>query len=191
MQLMFARWCVLLAAGAASSAFALSEQPTSAVAVAKPDYSQEAAVVEEMTTKVVFENSGKFTREQISRVRTLTDAGVKDWGLLSFPYQSATQTVEVEYVRVCKPDGTTIASPPDNIQDLDSEITRAAPFYSDLREKHVAVKGLGKGDTLEYAARWQTTKPLVPGNSGLNTIFTAKALFLMSASKYKYPRTAR
>ena len=91
---MLARWCVLLAAAVSSSAFALSEQPTSAVAVAKTDYSQEAAVVEEMSTKVVFENSGNFTREQVSRVRILTDAGVKDWGLLSFPYQSASQKVE-------------------------------------------------------------------------------------------------
>jgi tetratricopeptide (TPR) repeat protein len=161
-QLMLAR-CVLLVGLVASTTFALPEQPTSVVAGAKPDYSQEAAVVEEMATKIVFENSGNFNREQASRVRVLTDAGVKDWGLLSFPYQSATQTVEVEYVRVRKPDGSTIVSPPDNFQDMDSEITRAAPFYSDLREKHVAVKGLGKGDTVEYAVHWQATKPLVPG----------------------------
>jgi len=184
---MFARWCVLLAAAVSSTAFALSEQPTSAVAVAKTDYSQEAAVVEEITTKVVFENSGNFTREQVSRVRILTDAGVKDWGLLSFPYQSATQTVEVDYVRVHKPDGSTIVSPPDNIQDLDSEITRAAPFYSDMREKHVAVKGLGKGDTLEYAAHWQTTKPLVPGQFWIEYNFLHEGVVLDERLEIRVP----
>jgi len=130
---------------------------------AKGDYSQEAAVIEEMATKIAFDNDGKSSREQTSRVRVQTDSGVKQWGLLSFPFQSATETVEIDYVRVRKVDGTTLITPPDNVQDLDSEITRSAPFYSDLREKHVAVKGLGKGDTLEYRAHWHTTKPLIPG----------------------------
>jgi|HubBroStandDraft_1064217.scaffolds.fasta_scaffold18075_2 tetratricopeptide (TPR) repeat protein/transglutaminase-like putative cysteine protease len=127
------------------------------------DYSQEAAVVQEMSTKLAFENDGNSTYEQTSRVRVQTDAGVKQWGLLSFPFQSATQIVEIDYVRVRKADGNTITTPPDNAQDLDAEITRSAPFYSDLREKHIAVKGLGNGDTLEFAAHWRTTKPLIPG----------------------------
>jgi hypothetical protein len=130
---------------------------------AKDDYSQEAAVIEELSTKVAFDNDGNLTREQTSRVRVQTDAGVQQWGLLKFPFQSATQTVEIDYVRVRKADGSTLLTPPDNVQDLDAEITRSAPFYSDLREKHVAVKGLGKGDMLEYEAHWRTTKPLIPG----------------------------
>lgn len=125
--------------------------------------SQEAAVIEKMSTKIVVENDGNFTREQTSRVRIQTDGGVKQWGLLSFPFESATQTVEIDHVRVRKLDGSSISTPPDNVQDLDAEITRSAPFYSDLREKHVAVKGLGKGDVLEYAAHRHTTKPLIPG----------------------------
>jgi tetratricopeptide (TPR) repeat protein len=130
---------------------------------AKDDYSQEAAVIEEMSTKVAFDNEGNFTREQTSRVRVQTDAGVQKWGLLTFQYQSATQTVEIDYVRVRKAEGTILITPADNIQDLDSEVTRSAPFYSDLREKHVAVKGLGKSDLLEYEAHWHGTKPLIPG----------------------------
>jgi len=80
-----------------------------------------------MTTKVAFDNDGNFTREQTSRVRVQTDAGVKQWGLLTFPFQSATQTVEIDYVRVHKADGSAAITPPDNIQDLDSEITGGAP----------------------------------------------------------------
>jgi hypothetical protein len=102
------------------------------------DYSQEASVIEELSTKIAFDNEGNLTREQTSRVRVQTDAGVQQWGLLNFPFQSATQTVDIDYVRVRKPDGNIMSTPPDNIQDLDSEITRSAPFYSDLREKHVA-----------------------------------------------------
>jgi Domain of Unknown Function with PDB structure (DUF3857) len=115
-----------------------------------------------MATEIAFGNDGNFTLQQTSRIRVQTDAGVKHWGLLSFPFQSATQTVDIDYVRVRKPDGSTLITPPDNVQDLDAEITRSAPFYSDLREKHVAVKGL-VGDILEYQAHWHTTKPLIPG----------------------------
>jgi len=160
---MIKRWCtfsftIVLAASLTSRA-----QTSSPQGPANGDYSQEAAVIEEMATKIVFDNGGNSTREQTSRIRVHTDAGLRQWGVLSFPYQSANQTVEIDYVRVRKADGSTISTPPDNVQDLDSEITRIAPFYSDLREKHVAVKGLGIGDILDYAAHWRTTKPLIPG----------------------------
>jgi len=134
-----------------------------AASTAKPDYAQEAYVLEEMATKISFDNDGKRTREQTTRVEIKSDAGVQLWGLLAIPYQSATEAVEMGYVRVRKPDGTTIVTPPDNVQDLDSEITRSAPFYSDLREKHVAVKGLGKGDVLEYQVLYHPIKSLIPG----------------------------
>jgi len=156
-------------------------------ATAKEDYSQQAAIIEEMSTKVSFENSGNSAREQTTRVRIQTDAGVKQWGLLSFPFQSATQTVEIDYVRVRKPDGSTIITPPDNAQDLDSEITRAAPFYSDLREKHIAVKGLGTGDTLEYGAHWQTTKPLIPGQFWFQFSFENAATVLHESLEIRVP----
>lgn len=144
------------------SACAQKSLPPSPVA-GSANYSQESSIIEEMSTKLAFENGGTFTREQTSRILVQTDAGVQRWGLLSFSFQAATQTVEIDYVRVLRPDGTTMVTPPANVQDLDAEITRSAPFYSDLREKHVAVKGLGKGDILEYRAHWSTTKPLIPG----------------------------
>ena len=156
-------WCAFSLAVALTMSVAGRAQTSPAKSPAAGDYSQEAAVIEEMSSKITFDNQGNSTREQSTRVHVQTDAGVKQWGLLSFPFQSATQIVEIDYVRVRKADGSTVVTPPDNVQDLDAEITRSAPFYSDLREKHVAVKGLGDGDILEYAAHWHTTKPLIPG----------------------------
>src|SRR5579864_1303600 len=151
---MISRWCALPLAVLLAVLPAGHAQTSSPHDPSNRDYSKEAAVIEEMSTKIAFENDGNSTRDQSSRVRVQTDAGVQQWGLLNFPFQSATQTVEIDYVRIRKVDGSTIVTPPDNVQDLDAEITRNAPFYSDLREKHVAVKGLGKGDILEYAVRW-------------------------------------
>src|ERR1700676_3467469 len=151
-QAMISRRCVLSITVVLTALLAGRPQTPPPHGLAKDDYSQEAAVIEQMATKIAFDNDGKFNREQTSRVRVQTDSGVKQWGLLSFPFQSATQTVEIDYVRVRKIDGTTLITPPDNVQDLDSEITRSAPFYRDLRETHVAVKGMGKGDTVGYQA---------------------------------------
>lgn len=157
---------------------------------AKGDYSEESAVIEENSTKIVFENDGNFTREQTSRILVQTDAGVKQWGLLTIPFQAATQVVNIDYVRVRKADGSTVTTPEDNIQDLDSEITRSAPFYSDLREKHVAVKGLGPGDTLEYQAHWRTTKPLIPGQFWFEYSFHHDGIVLAESLEIKVPPTA-
>ena len=165
----------------------LAQGPSSHALGTQADYSQEAWVIEDNSTKVAFSNDGNYTREQSSRIRVQTDAGVQNWGLLRFPFESATQTVEIDYVRVHKADGTTLITPPDNVQDLDAEITRAAPFYSDQREKHVAVKGLGKGDTLEFEAHWRTTKPLIPGQFWFQYNFQHEGVVLRENLEIKVP----
>lgn len=184
---MISRWCALCRTLMLVVLVASHAQTSLPQSPPKADYSQESAVIEEMATKIAFDNDGNSTREQTSRVRVQTDAGVKEWGLLKFPFQSATQTVEIDYVRVHKADGSTLITPPDNVQDLDSEITRSAPFYSDLREKHVAVKGLGKGDTLEYQAHWHSTKPLIPGQFWFQYNFQREGIVLDERVEIRVP----
>ena len=152
--------CVLALLIGAKAAYA---QQSSGVTPPQGDYSKEAAVVDVIAVKTRFENDGTSVQELNLKARIQSDAGVQRYGLLTFSYESATQAVEIDYVRVHKPDGTIVVTPADNVQDLDAGITREAPFYSDLREKHVAVKGLSPGDTLEYLVRWRTTKSLAPG----------------------------
>ena len=186
-QAMIRRWCVSSLTVVLAALLAGRAQTSPHHSPAKDDYSQEAAVIEEMSTKIAFDNDGNFTREQTSRVRVQTDAGVKQWGLLTIPFQSATQTGEIDYVRVHKTDGSTLTTPPENVQDLDAEITRSAPFYSDLREKHVAVKGLGKGDILEYQAHWHTSKPLIPGQFWFQYSFQHEGVVLDERVEVKVP----
>lgn len=139
------------------------QAPQNQADVPKADYSKEAFVDEQDVTKIDFENDGTGTRETSARIRIQSDAGVQRYGVLTFSYESAIETIDIDYVRVLKPDGTVITTPAENIQDMSAEITRQAPFYSDLREKHVAVKGLSPGDVLETKAHWHADKPLAPG----------------------------
>ncbi len=184
---MISRRCVISFSVFLALSLAGRSQTSPPQSRAKEDYSKEAAIIEEMSTKIAFDDNGNSTREQSTRVRVQNDTGVKQWGLLSFPFQSATQSVEVDYVRVRKVDGSIVITPPDNVQDLDSEITRSAPFYSDLREKHVAVKGLGKGDILEYELHWRAIKPLIPGQFWFQYNFHRESIVLAERLEIRVP----
>src|SRR5229473_512512 len=138
---------------------------------AATDYSKEAVVLEQSSDKFKFENDGTYTREMGMRIRIQSDAGVQQLSVVKFAYQSPSQLFAVDYVRVTKPDGTVVVTPPDTFQDMPADITREAPFYTDTHETHVAVKGLGVGDLLEYQAHWQQNKPLIPGQFWLDYNF--------------------
>jgi hypothetical protein len=161
----------------APSPFAQSQTPPKTVST-KPDYSQEAFVIEQTSTKVKFENDGSSVHEDTGRIRIQSDAGVQRYGLLTFSYASATGTFDIDYVRVRKPDGTVVVTPPDSVQDMPAQVTREAPFYSDLREKHVAVKGLSIGDVLEFQTHDRVTKPLAPGQFWFQYSFERHVILL-------------
>lgn len=151
------------------------------------DYSKEAFVIEQDSTNLAFENDGTSHRESTTRIRIQSDSGVQRYGVLTFPYDNPNESLDIAYVRVTKPDGTVISSPADNIQDLAAEISRAAPFYADLREKHVPVKGLGVGDVLEFQAHWRVTTPVVPGKFWFALNFAHDAIILQQQLKVSAP----
>jgi tetratricopeptide (TPR) repeat protein len=161
---------------------------TPATASPKPDYSQEAFVIEQSSTELAFENDGTSAEKIAVRVRIQSDAGVQRFAVLTFPYQSSTQTMDIDYVRVRKADGSVVNTPAEGAQDIDSEITRQAPLYSDLREKHLAVKGLGAGDLLEYEVRGRTTKPLAPGQFWYDYSFSDDSIILQETLQVSTPR---
>jgi tetratricopeptide (TPR) repeat protein len=138
---------------------AAPERPVSTV----QDFSKEAYVIDKLHTRITAEDDGSGSRELSAEVRILADAGVKAFAVLIFTYTSANEVVDVDYVRVQKPDGTVVKTPEYNIQDMPGEVTRIAPIYGDIHEKHVAVKGLAVGDMLEYLIRYRVVKPQVPG----------------------------
>jgi tetratricopeptide (TPR) repeat protein len=155
---------------------------------ARPDYSKEAVVLEQSSDKFKFQNDGTSTRELSVRARIQSDAGVQQFGMLKFSYQSSSESFAVDYVRVRKSDGSLVTTPSENFQDMPADVTRTAPFYSDIQEKHVAVKGLSPGDVLEYLVRWQRNKPLVPGQFWLEYNFAHDGIVLSEEVQVSVPR---
>lgn len=148
----------------AKTATGAPAQTSTTAAVAKaPDYSTEPYVIEKIATVVAFQNDGTNTTDVTVRARIQSDAGIKQFGIVSLPYASASTSVQLVYARVTTPDGKTIETPAENVLDLPAQITQQVPFYSDIKVLQAAVKGLAVGDTLEYAFHATTTKSLDPG----------------------------
>jgi tetratricopeptide (TPR) repeat protein len=185
-MLRFSRRFTVLVACILAVAIVHAQGPSKAEV--KPDYSKEAFVFENSFTHIVFENDGTGTRESSARIRIQSDAGVQRYGLLTFAYQNSVESLDIDYVRVVKPDASVVVTSPENTQDMAAEVTRGAPFYSDLREKHVAVKGLSVGDTLEFRSHWTVTKPLASGQFWYAYNFTHNDIVLHEQFQISLPR---
>ena len=123
---------------------------------------EESAVFDKLDNLVRYEDDGTGRRETIAVIRVQSQAGVQALGQLVFGYSSATEKLDVDYVRVRKPDGQVIETPASTAQDFAPEVLREAPTYSDYRERHVSVAGLQAGDVLEYHTITRVTTPLAP-----------------------------
>jgi Flp pilus assembly protein TadD len=135
------------------------------------DYSKEGFVIEQIRTRHRFENDGTGRKEVTARIRVQSEAGVQRWGQLVWSYNSASERMEISYVRVQKAEGTVVTASPDSVQDLTAPVTVQAPVYTDARQKHVSVSGLRPGDMLEYQVVTTIQTPLAPGQFWLDYDF--------------------
>ena len=126
--------------------------------------SEEGAVIERILNRVRFENDGTELSETEAVVHIQSQAGVEEFGQIVFGYSSATEKLEVEYVRVRKPDGHVVVTPDSTAQDFAPEVLKEAPMYSDYRQRHYSVVSLQPGDTLEYRTVTRVLTPLAAGN---------------------------
>ena len=155
---------------------------------AASDYSKEAFVVEKLNVVTRFESDGTSTRTTTSVIRVQSEAGVQQWGVLSAGYNSASDEVKIGYVRVRKGDGSVVETAAETAQDVTSEISRVAPMYTDYHEKHLAVKGLGVGDALEYQFIIHTKTPLIPGQFGFEYDFEKSSIVLHEQVEVDIPK---
>lgn len=126
-------------------------------------YAGEAFVVEHLDTQYRFAADGTGSRQTTMVLLVQTEAAVRQFGVVTIPYASGDEHVELDYVRVRRPDGTVIETPVMDAQDMPAEVTRQAPFYSDLKEIQIPVRSLQVGSRLEYRVRALRTKAEAPG----------------------------
>src|ERR1035437_8411132 len=130
---------------------------------AADQFRNEALVFERSDTAYRMHADGTGEHDTHVVLRIQSEGAAQKFGVLSFSYASANETPKIKLIRVHKADGTTVDTPADAAIDMPAEVTREAPLYSDLKAKHLPVRSLAAGDTLEYEVDTQIEKPEAPG----------------------------
>ncbi len=137
--------------------------PTARAGDDKSSPGSHMAVVEYVNRQIRWENDGTGRERAEGRILIKNEVGRNVFGQFSNPYQAATEDLQLEFVRVVKPDGSTVDTPLENVMELSGTPMQEYPIYTDLMYKVVPVSGLQVGDRLEYAMT-RHFQPLVPGH---------------------------
>lgn len=164
---------------------AATAKPGTAQVPALPDYSQEAFVVQHSTQKMRFEDDGTGVVDSEAQIKIISESGVQALGQLKMGYSALNEKLDIDYVRVRKPDGTVITAQESAVQDLTFP---DAPVYTDYHEKHVSVPALRPGDVLEYHFVRTITSPLAPGQFWTAYNFAEKGIVLDEELEINVPK---
>src|SRR6202789_688494 len=137
-------------------------EPSKNGQAATTDFSQEPFIIEKYLLSARFENDGTGERTLSSRIKVQSDAGVQLLGELIFGYNTASEKMDVQFVRVLKPDGSAATAKPDAIKEMTAAVERDAPEYTDYKETHVTMPALHPGDIIEYEISTRIITPLAP-----------------------------
>ena len=131
---------------------------------AKPDYAGESFVFEQLSRIYRYAADGTGSKEISGVIAIHNQAAVKALSIIPFDFASSSEHIEIDYVRVRHADGSIVSTPATDAQELPTEVTRQAPFYSDLKQEQIPVRSLQPGDHLEYKLRIVRTKPESTGH---------------------------
>lgn len=153
-----------------------------------PDYSAEPVVIERRDTvyKMAADGTGSNLTTIVAKVQT--EAAAKQLSILVVPYASNSAQVEFSYVRVRHPNGTVTETPVSDALDMPAPVTQQAPFYSDLKQRQIPVRGLQPGDTLEWQATSVRTKAEAPGQFWGSESFAQDVVVLSQTIELHVPK---
>ena len=88
-------------------------------------------------------------------VKILNDRG-KHYGEVELDYDSTYESVELEYARTVRPDGTIIPVGEKHIRDVSKYLNY--PLYSNARVRIISMPEVTAGSIIEYKAKWYIKK---------------------------------
>jgi tetratricopeptide (TPR) repeat protein/transglutaminase-like putative cysteine protease len=127
--------------------------------LAPASYANEALIIESSETTYKYNEDGTGERESFMRMKLLTEAGARQFSVLSFPFASATEATKIKSIVVHHPDGTSTDTPASDGIEMPAPISQQAPLYSDLKLLQIPVRSLRAGDVLEYRVAIQRKNP--------------------------------
>ena len=151
-------------------------------------YAAESFVLERGDVVYSMAADGTGWRERTIAVRVQSEAALKQLGVIAIPFAGASERVEIQYARARRPDGTVVETPVTDALELPEEVTREAPFYSDLKEKQLPIRNLRVGDTLEWKVRTVRTKAEAPGEFWGQENFDQETVALEESVELRVPK---
>jgi predicted Zn-dependent protease len=142
-------------------------------------YTNEALVIERSETTYKYNADGTGERTSFVRMKLQTEAGARQFSVLSFPFASATENIKIETLVVHHPDGTSTETPASDGMEMPAPISQQAPLYSDLKLLQIPVRSLRAGDVLEFSARIQRKNPEAASQFWDTYTFTKNFVVLM------------
>ncbi len=162
-------------------------QHQAATSAPSDDFSGEPAVIVRSRSVVIMRADGTGTRENTLVIRLQTEAAVRQFGVIAMSFAGSAEHAEFLYARVRHPDGTVAETPVSGALEQPAQVTREAPFYSDLKNLQLPIKSLAVGDMLEWSNRVTRTRPEVPGQIWGQDAFTQDAVALDESFELHVP----
>lgn len=153
------------------------------------EYGDEAAVVLRDQVTYRYAADGTGSRTETTALRVQSTAALQRLAVLGFAYASATQSLDIIYARVRKPDGIVVETPVGDAQDQPAPVTQLAPMYSDLHVKQLPVRSLAVGDTLEFETKMTQKQAEVPGEFWGEENFGTGMVYLDRKVELRVPKT--
>jgi tetratricopeptide (TPR) repeat protein len=142
------------------------------------DFSLQDYVILHSLTTVRLENDGTGEGATEASVRVQNPAGVREFNELVFSYDSARESISVDYLRIRKSDGSLARSRPAAVIDVAPSIVRETTAYGDVREMRLPLAGLEPGDTIEYRIVTRITASAAPGEFWYDYTYNDTAICL-------------
>jgi len=145
-------------------------------------YAAESFVIDRSDWLYSNNADGTGYREHTVAVTIQSEAALRDLGVVAIEFASASEHVDIHYARARHKDGSVTETPVSGVIEQPEEVTREAPFYSDLKQAQLPVKNLQVGDTLEWQARIVRTRAEAPGQFWGSDSFANESMVALEES---------
>jgi tetratricopeptide (TPR) repeat protein len=162
--------------------------PAGAPAPLPANYAAEPLVVVSMDDVFRMQTDGTGVQERTVVARVQAESALKEMAVISLGFAANSQHIEWVYARIRHQDGTVTETPVDSSIEVAEQVTRDAPFYSDLKESQLPLKNLRVGDQLEWKAKIVRTKPEAPGEFWGQGVFTRDGVVLAETLELDVPK---
>lgn len=110
------------------------------------------------------ERDGRTTRTFRQVVQVLTHQAAEQWGERSFSYDPQYERLQINWVRVLRPDGTVLSSQPVYEHESNAQVTERAPVYTHRRVRRLSLGGVSPNTIVDVSYTIERLKPAVRGD---------------------------